>query len=93
MSYSNPITEEQLPALLADRHNRYLQWEEPYQAMGPNGERLDAHMRLTTTVHDCIGIWRKHWDNMGIPYKDADEEILAEFVTVNWAYEVETSKG
>jgi len=71
-------------ALLEARHTARLQWKEPWPALAAEGSRVDAHVTLSATVHDCVNMQRHK--GMAIERVRAkDAELLESFMAVNWA--------
>jgi hypothetical protein len=79
-----------LAQLLEARHTAMLEWAEPWPACGPEGNALDAHVRLRATVHDCINLQRAADKQAGRPTMGDDERRLGDFIAVHWATVVTT---
>ena len=71
--------------LLGERHTAMLMWYEPWPARGPEGNRLDAHIQLSATVHDCINLQREYDIMSGRPTGGDDARRLQDFISVHWA--------
>lgn len=71
--------------LLEGRHEIFLEWCEPWQGCGPEGNDLVAHVKLQATVHDCINMQRYYARSKGCPTMGEDERHLDEFMAVHWA--------
>lgn len=75
-----------LTQLLKAQHAVMLEWVEPWPACGPEGNAVDAHVRLKATVHDCINLQRAADKQAGRPTTDDDDERrLGDFIAVHWA--------
>ena len=74
--------------LLEQRHNVKLQWVEPWQACGPQGNPLNAHIELSATVHDCINMQRAA-DKFIHARPGDDARRLEEFMMVHKAIVVD----
>lgn len=72
--------------MLEARHETWLQWWEPWPAVGPEGNELHADINLRATVHDCINLSRKAAKAAGGP----DDHHLLDFIAVHWAKVVES---
>ena len=70
--------------LLESRHTEMIEWFEPWQACGPDGNRVDAHITLRASVHDCINLQRECDRQKGEVATD-DAERLKDFISVHWA--------
>ena len=77
--------DDKLNALLEARHTKFLQWGEPWQACGPEGNDLDAHIILRATIHDCINMQRLIAKAGGHSTMGEDGERLLDFIAVHWA--------
>ena len=77
--------DKSVEALLEARHETYLEWGEPHPACGPEGNKLDAHVTLRATVHDCINMARRMAKAHNKPTMGNDYEFLLDFIAVNWA--------
>jgi len=71
--------------MLETRMTTELEWCEPWPAVGPEGNSLDAHVKLRATVHDCINMRRAVARNSGRPTRGNDREFLLDFIAVNLA--------
>lgn len=71
--------------MLEGRHTVKLGWVEPWQACGPEGNTLYAHIELRATVHDCINLARAASKNKGLPTMGDDENHLLDFIAIHWA--------
>jgi hypothetical protein len=74
--------------MLERRHDVKLKWVEPWPAVGPEGNELDAFVEHHATVHDCINIQRRAHQFAGGNMGD-DLDRLVEFIAVHWASIVE----
>ena len=77
--------EENLKALLDSRHRARIVWGEPWPACGPEGNRVDAHVELSVSVHDCINLQRAAAKQAGRPTTGDDKQHLLDFISVHWA--------
>ena len=77
------------PIILEHRHETFLEWKEPWSACGPEGNRLDAHITLRASVHDCINMQRAAAKSHGHPTMGDDYNHLLDFIAVHWAEVVE----
>jgi len=77
-----------ITALLKDRHRIHLQWVEPWPGTSKDGNRVDCHITLRASVHDCINYHRKP----GQP-KMTDADVLQDFISVNHVGVVDTTLG
>ncbi|TXH17009.1 MAG: hypothetical protein E6R03_04620 [Hyphomicrobiaceae bacterium] len=82
-----PITEPSPAVLemLEHRHEWKLMWVEPWQACGPEGNDLNAHVELRATIHDCINMSRMVRKAHGHPTAGDDAGMLLDFMAVHWA--------
>ena len=71
--------------MLEKRHTLKLLWMEPWQACGPNGVELTAHIELRATVNDCINMSRVVSKASGFPTDGDDANHLLYFIAVHWA--------
>ena len=71
--------------MLEQRHTLRLLWAEPWQACGPEGNELNAHLELRATVHDCINMSRAAAKQAGRPTMGKDEQHLLDFMAVHRA--------
>lgn len=71
--------------MLEQRHSLKLIWAEPWQARGPDGAELSAHLELRATVHDCINMQRAAAKPSGLTESSDDETYLLDFMAVHWA--------
>lgn len=77
------------PALLESRHETMLQWNEPWEACGPEGNDLDAHIILRASVHDCINMQRRYAKADGRPTMGDDWNHLLDFMAIHGTRVVE----
>lgn len=75
----------EIKEMLEQRHALKLLWVEPWQACGPEGNPLDAHIELRATVHDCINMSRAAAKQAGRPTMGDDRNHLLDFMAVHWA--------
>ena len=75
-----------MDSLLESRHTTKLQWVEPRQACGQEGNDLDAHITLSATIHDCINMQRVKAKAAGSTLIGKDANHLLDFMSDNWAY-------
>lgn len=83
-----------IPFLLEHRKTIRLSWGEPWAANDSQDRRFDAHVQLSATVDDCIGIQRwthlHHCLDAGHEYTpDTEADLLTEFITIHWASVIE----
>lgn len=71
--------------MLETRHETKLAWDDPWEACGPEGNELTAHVEHRATVHDCINIERRHAKLRGQPTSGNDAGFLSDFMAVNRA--------
>lgn len=71
--------------MLEQRHSLKLVWNEPHRACGPEGNRLDAHVELRATVHDCINLQRELVRNLQGETMGNDDQHLLDFMANNFA--------
>jgi len=71
--------------MIETRHETMLEWHEPWEACGPEGNELTAYVTYRATVHDCINIERLHAKLRGHPSSGQDANFLLDFMAVNWA--------
>ena len=76
--------------MLEARHTTWLQWCEPWPAVGPEGNELHANIVMQATVHDCINLSRKVSQAAGRPTQGDDANHLLDFIAVHWAKLVES---
>lgn len=76
---------DEVERMLENRHTTYLKWMEPWQACGPEGNDLDAHVELRATVHDCINMERLTCRAAGTPTVGNDRDRLLDFIAIHWA--------
>jgi hypothetical protein len=76
--------------MLECRHELKLAWCEPWEACGPEGNRLDAHIELRATVHDCVNMARLAAKAQGFPTMGNDANHLLDFIAVHWAEPVKS---
>jgi len=74
-----------LEQMLEARLTTELEWCEPWPAVGPEGNTLDAHVKIRATVHDCINMARSVARHHGKPTMGNDREFLLDFIAVHWA--------
>ena len=74
--------------LIEGRHAIWLEWNEPWPATAPQGDVIDAHVKIRATVHDCINLARSVAKAAGRPTMGQDEEFLLDFIAIHWASEV-----
>ncbi len=79
---SDDMTPEEM---LERRHDLKLAWFEPWQATGPEGNDVTAHIELRATVHDCINLRRAIAKAHGMPTMGGDLQFLLDFIAVHWA--------
>ena len=71
--------------MLEQRHTLKLLWVEPWEACGPAGNKLNAHLELRATIHDCINMSRAAAKPAGRPTMGEDDRHLIDFIVVHWA--------
>lgn len=71
--------------MLEKRHELFLEWNEPWEACGPEGNKLDSHVVLKATVHDCVNMARLQAKAHNQPTMGNDSEFLRDFIAVHWA--------
>lgn len=67
--------------MIDNRHKSKLLWAQPFEAIDVDGKKIDACVELRATIQDCINIMRAAHASKGL----SDEELLQEFMSVNWA--------
>ena len=82
---ANEVGDQRLVRLLEARHEARLEWHEPWPALGPQDNKIDAHITLSATVHDCVNLQRVKWHDHGTEHMLRDKDLLAEFIAINWA--------
>lgn len=85
-------SDRRLIRLLESRHETWLEWYEPWPALGPQDNKIDAHITLSATVHDCINLQRVKWHDHGSEHISRNKDLLAEFIAVNWAKIIEPNE-
>jgi hypothetical protein len=75
--------------LLEDRHRYWLEWSEPWPALGPQDNKIDAHITLSATVNDCVNLQRVKWHDHGSEHLGRDSDLLDEFIAINWTTVIE----
>lgn len=75
--------------MLERRHELYLEWHEPWNACGPEGNEVHAHVAYRATIHDCINMSRLMWKECGLPVMGDDKRLMLDFIAVHFA-EVKT---
>jgi len=79
---------EQITALeqmLEARMTTELEWCELWPSAGPEGNSLDANVKLRATVHDCINLARAVARHNRKPTMGNDREFLLDFIAVHAA--------
>ena len=73
--------------LLLKRHDIRLCWYEPHAGVGPGGNHLDAHVKLSASVHDCVNMQRLNYMRHDHPIsgEGIDAQLLLDFIAVHWA--------
>ena len=71
--------------MLEARHETLLEWDDPWEACGPDGNEITANVTHRATVHDCINIERRHAKLRKHPTCGSNAEFLLDFISVNWA--------
>ena len=71
--------------LLSRKHDTYLSWVSPRPAVDKNGNVVDASVKCTATVKDCVNLARNRCFRYGVLIDISDEELLGEFIDINWA--------
>lgn len=73
--------------LLLKRHEIRLVWHEPHSSVGPEGNHLDAHVKLSASIHDCVNMQRLNYmsHNYPISGEGIDAQLLLDFIAVHWA--------
>ena len=77
--------------LIAEQHERWLQWVEPWPAIDSKGERSPADVVKMATVHDCIKLERVMRRSLGRDIAASDYDLLLDFISVNWATEARSN--
>jgi hypothetical protein len=88
-----PEDNTEIQKLLESRHTTMLEWKEPWPACGPEGNKLDAHITLRASVHDCINLQRAADQQAGRTTEGKDLERLEDFILVHWADIVQSEKA
>lgn len=70
--------------LLKHRHDVRLVWVEPWPAYDGK-KKVDAYIRLSATVHDCINMYRLWAKDNGYP-TNKEEKLLESFIAVHCAW-------
>ena len=65
-----------------------LEWVEPWEGRDASGKSVFTHIILRATVTDCICMQRKKSNDLRPSVLYSDEELLSDFVAINWANEV-----
>jgi hypothetical protein len=70
---------------LEHRHNWFVEWEEPWPGLGPEGNKLDCFVTNRMSVHDAINFQRFVYkeNKSGIILTDLD--LFKDFVVIHWA--------
>ena len=79
--------------MLESRHETRLYWDEPWEACGPQGNELTAHVTISATVHDCVNLQRAFAKSRGKSVLGNDREFLLDFMTAHYAYTKEGIEG
>ena len=74
-----------LDAVIETRLEIELEWCEPWPSTGPEGNALDAHVKLRATVHDCVNMARHIAKAHGESTMGNDKDFLLDFIAVHWA--------
>lgn len=76
-----PSFEARVAQLLADRHNEYLSFVQPYPGVDKQGKPAEVCQRVVMSVHDCVQYQRA----VDKRYTDLpDERLLMDFIVGNW---------
>ena len=86
---ASEVGDQRLVRLLEFRHETQLQWCEPWPARGPEDNELDAHIKLSASVHDCINMQRVVWSNQGEEHLRRDKDLLLDFIAIHWCKIIE----
>lgn len=77
------MTITSINTLLQNKDKFFLCWDEPWPGKDENLTNTTCSITLKATVADCIRIQRlKDTRYVDLP----EEEILLDFISVNWAY-------
>jgi hypothetical protein len=70
---------------LENRHTVWVEWETPWPACGPEGNKLTSYCVSRMTVHDAINADRLVAKQRGFPTNAQDKTYLLNFIATHWA--------
>jgi hypothetical protein len=66
-------------------YDAILVWEEPWDAIGPDGKEVIANVRISASARDCINLERKRLLKERESPSLEDEQLLDNFMVNNYA--------
>ena len=73
--------------ILNNRHKIFLFWNDPFEGLDSRGNSVSLNAVMKMSVNDCICFMRRACsENSGKPCYLSEEQLLNEFIVVNWAW-------